>query len=209
MAAVILCGSCKKDSSNHAPVTSPYFPLTTGSKWTYLHYEEGLSNDTVTTQITGLTTLINAKTYYNASTSSKQMGLGTDYFYAGHHVYTIRSLNAFAGEVVELQLYNDTATVGQSNMSLPTDNGTVGGLPVRTINTLVETNLSLTIAGKPYTEIVHTHVDFQYDYKTGNGYETNFSYDFYLAKGIGMVAFNLTILGSETEAEMISSYHIN
>ena len=206
LAVVVVCGSCKKSSPAPSTASDSYFPLTTGSSWAYLDVEQGLNPDTATTQITGATTVFNNKTYYNAATSSKNKGLGTDYFYTGQHVYTIRSLNAYAGEIIELQLYCDTASVGISSYGVPTDSGDIEGLPVRTVNTIIAKDIPLLLNGVHYPNVVHSRVDFQYDYKTGNGFETNFTYDFYLAKGIGMIAYDLNILGSTTEQEVLLKY---
>ena len=206
LAVVMVCGGCKKNSPAPSTASDSYFPLTTGATWAYLDAQQGLKPDTATTQITGATTVFNNKTFYNAATSSKNKGLGTDYFYTGDHVYIIHSLNAYAGETIDLQLYCDTASVGISSYAVPTASGAIDGLPVRTVNTIIAKDIPLVLNGVHYTGVVHSRVDFQYDYKTGNGFETNFTYDFYLAKGIGMIAYNLNIYGSLTEQEVLLKY---
>jgi hypothetical protein len=199
--------SCKKDSANTTPSSADsYFPVTPGSTWRYYDLVQSGSTDTITIKMTGGTSIFNNKTYYNAATSSTNSGAGTEYFYAANHSYAIRALNAYAGTTIELKLYNDTAAVGSNFISTPTDNGLVDLLPARTINTVIAKNLTKTINGKTFTDVIHTEVDFQDDFS--GGYITQFSYDFYLAKGIGMIESQLTILGGTYEENVILDYSI-
>jgi hypothetical protein len=206
-AFVLFYSSCKKDSANMTPPSADsYFPVTAGSTWRYLDFTQSGTEDTLTIKMTGVKTTINGKTYYNATSSSTETGTGTDYFYAANHIYANRALNSYAGTTVELKLFNDTASVGNSLISSPTDNGLVDSVPSRTVNTIIAKNLTKTVGGKTFTNVVHTEVDFQYDYS--EGYSTGFVYDFYLAKGIGMIESQLTILGSVYEEEVILDYSI-
>jgi hypothetical protein len=199
--------SCKKDRANAAPSSADsYFPVTAGSTWRYYDLVQDGSTDTITIKMLGSTSTINNKTYYNVSSTSTNNGAGTEYFYAANHMYAIRALNAYAGTVIELKLFNDTASVGNNLVSTPTDNGLVDVIPARTINTVIAKDLTKTINGQTFTNVIHTQVDFQYDYS--GVYQTGFLYDFYLAKGIGMIESQLTILGSTYEEEVILDYSI-
>ena len=199
--------SCKKDQANKTPSSADsYFPVTAGSTWRYYDLVQGGSTDTITIKMTGGTSTFDNKTYYNAASISTNNGAGTEFFYAANHEYSIRALNAYAGTTIELKLYNDTATVGNNLFSTPTDNGLVDIIPARTINTVIAKNLTWTINGKTFTNVIHTEVDFQYDYS--GSYQTGFLYDFYLAKGIGMIESQLTILGGTYEEEVILDYSI-
>jgi hypothetical protein len=199
--------SCKKDRANTTPSSADsYFPVTSGSTWRYYDLIQGDSTDTITIKMTGGTSIFNNQTYYNASSKSTNAGAGTEFFYAANHSYAIRALNAYAGTTIDLKLYNDTATVGNNLFSTPTDNGLVDIIPARTINTVIAKNLTRTIYGKTFTNVIHTQVDFQYDYS--GSYQTGFLYDFYLAKGIGMIESQLTILGGTYEEELILDYSI-
>jgi len=207
--AAVYCAACKKGADvNPMKTADTYFPIIAGSKWQYLDLEAGLNIDTATSTITGATTVFNNKTYYNVATSSTHKGGGTDYFYTGDHVYVMRSLNAYAGTTIDLQLYNDTATVGVSHLSIPTDNGLVDGLRVQTVNTIIEKDIPLTINNINYKDVVHTQVAFQYEYENGDGFQTNFLYDFYLAKNIGMIAYKLNIAGIVAEQEVLIQYSL-
>jgi hypothetical protein len=105
-----------------------------------------------------------------------------------------------------MQIFNDAIAAGNSWTSLPTDNGKVNGVPAKTINTIIGLNISKVINGKTFTNMVHTQVDLQYDY--GSGYESSAVYDYYLAKGIGMVELDSTFLGSLLETETIVDYTV-
>lgn len=204
--AAIFFGGCKKSADVAAPKSDTFFPVIAGSSWTYIDAQQDLANDTATSKVTGATTVFNNKTYYNIATSSKNKGLGTDYFYSANHVFVMRSLNAYAGTTVDLQLYNDTATIGAGHISIPTDDGMVNNLPVQTVNTIIAKDIPLQVNGIHYTDVVHTRIEFQYDYKTGSGFQTNFIYDFYLAKNIGIIAYNLNIAGNVAEQEVLLNY---
>ncbi|HEY2581979.1 MAG TPA: hypothetical protein VGI43_09235, partial [Mucilaginibacter sp.] len=126
MALLVLCyTSCKKDSVNKPSSANSYFPVTAGSSWRYLDFTQDGTKDTISIKLTGTTTTFNGKMYYNVSTSSRQSGPGTEYFYAANHVYALRALNAYAGTIIELKLYNDTVSVGNNLISSPTDNGLI------------------------------------------------------------------------------------
>lgn len=206
--AAICFGGCKKDVKSPVSLSDSYFPVTKGSSWSYSDAIQGLGTDTVSTTLTDDSTTLNGKIFRIASSASTFKGHGTDYFYAAKHAYIFRSLNAYADKTIELQVYNDTAAIKQGNISVPTDDGFDDTLPVRTVNTIEEINLTRVIGGKTFSNVIHTHVDFQYDYEDGNGFHTNFTYDFYLAKGVGIIEYDLFILGSVQERETILNYNI-
>ena len=206
---IAICfGGCKKDVKSPVSLSDSYFPVTKGSSWTYKDILQDLGTDTVTTTLTGDSAIFNGKTFYVASSTSRFKGNGTDYFYAAKHAYIFRSLNAYAGQTVELEVYNDTAKLKQGNISIPTDQAIANSIPARAINTIEEINLTRTIDGKVFSNVIHTHVDFQYDYENGNGFQTNFTYDFYIAKGIGIIEYDLFIYGAVAERETILNYNI-
>ncbi|HEY4327046.1 MAG TPA: hypothetical protein VGN20_23875 [Mucilaginibacter sp.] len=192
---------CKKDTGNQPSSADSYFPTTAGSSWRYFDIVQDGTKDTIIVKMTNQTAIFNGKTYTAATTMSRQSGAGTEYFYAANHLFALRALNAYAGTTVEFKMFNDTAAVGSSLISSPTDDGLVDGVPARTVNTIVAKNLTRTIGGKTYTNVIHTEVDFQYDYS--GGYSTGFTYDFYLAKGIGVIESQFTILGSLYEEQFL------
>jgi hypothetical protein len=200
---VFCCFGCKKDS-NPGPDAGAYLPLTEGSFWKYNYISDGGTTDTLTVKMTGGTTGFDSKTYYNAQSTYKQ-GTSLGYFYAGNHLYTTRTADAGFGSI-ELQLLNDTASVGYTWTTFPTADGTLGGSPARTINTIKEKGITRTLNGKTFTDVIHTQVQLQYN--NGSGFGTAVTYDFYLAKGIGPIENDSNTEDVLHETETIFDYSI-
>lgn len=204
--AVIALAGCKKDSSNKPSTTSnTYLPVTKGSTWTYNDITAGAS-DTRTITVTGATTQINGKTYDNIAINTVSSGNTTGYYLASNHQYAMRVLGSQVAITLELQLGLDNQNVGYSWTTTPTDNGKVADFPARLINTIKETGISKTVNGKSYSDVIHTQGNLQYDF--GTGYTTAGTYDFYLAKGVGLIELTLNTNGSNYETETLSSYSI-
>jgi len=205
--AAVFAAGCKKSDNNPAPSGSDsYLPVTSGTKWTYLDDTNGSSESTTMT-VTGTTATFNGKTYYGMAQVSPSKGTKPGYFYSANHSYALRATTTAAGGLtVEIQLGNDAQAAGYSWTTSPTDNGTVQGAPARTINTIKEKNISKTVSGKSYANVIHTQVVLQYD--VGTGFETAATYDIYLAKGIGMVEIDTVIPGGFVEKQTLTSYTI-
>jgi hypothetical protein len=207
--AAAFAGGCKKESKTNPTATTTadsYFPLTSGSTWRYFVTAAG-GNDTLAVKMTGATTNINGRTYYRAINTYQKMGSSTGYFFDAGNVYGSGASSAATGLSVEFQFLNDTATVGRSWLSSPTDDGMVNGVAARTLNTIVEKDIGKTIGGETFTGVIHTRVDLQYNY--GSGFQSSTVYDFYFAKGVGMIESVTSISGKVYETETIVSYTIN
>jgi hypothetical protein len=111
-----------------------------------------------------------------------------------------------AGLTLELQFGADNEKVGYSWTTTPTDNGQIEGFPARLINTIKETGISKTVNGKSYSNVIHTQSDLQYD--LGGGYQAAGTYNFYLAKGVGLIELTLDVDGSNYETETLTSYSV-
>jgi hypothetical protein len=195
---------CKKDSNANLSADS-YLPLTQGSLWKYSYQTNGGTTDTITISMTGGSTQINGKTYYNASSVYKG-GNSLGYFYVGNHIYATRTIDNGSGSAMEFQLLNDIAPVGYQWITSPTDNGKVGSVPARTVNTIKEKNITRQLNGRTFTDVTHTQVELQYDF--GSGFETSITYDFYLAKGIGLIENDANTLNTLVETETLFDYTI-
>jgi hypothetical protein len=200
---IFCCFGCKKEA-NKSPANGEYLPLTDGFTWKYDYASDGGSTDTLIVKMTGGTTVINSKTYYNAASTYKQ-GTSLGYFYAGNHTYATRTTDNGAGSI-ELQLLNDTASVGYTWVASPTDNGMVGAYPAQTVNTIKEKNITRTLNGITFTNVIHTQVQLQYNF--GAGFETTITYDFYLAKGIGLIENDANTLNTLYETETLFDYTV-
>lgn len=203
VAFIFCCLGCKKDS-NQNPADGAYLPLTDGSFWKYSYASDGGTTDTLTVKMTGGTTLIDGKTYYNAASTYKK-GTSLGYFYAGNHIYATRTADEGLGSM-ELQLLNDTASVGYQWITIPNASGELGGTQVRTVNTIKEKNITRTLNGKTFTSVIHTQVQLQY--KSSSGFGTSVTYDFYLAKGIGLIENDANTLDILHETETLFDYAV-
>jgi hypothetical protein len=201
--------SCKKSASNKAAASTSdsYLPVTSGTTLTY-NDVIGTATATIAVKMTGATSVINGKTYYTATGTSAAKGNSTAYYYAANHFYSLRALTSDGSTTVELQLGNDNEPVGYSWITRPTDNGTVMGLAAQTINTIEDVNITKVVNGKTYTNVIHNQVNLEYDYADGNGFQSIAVYDFYLAKGIGQIETDNSVMGNLYESQTLTSYTI-
>ncbi len=202
--AVLMAGC--KSKNDPKPGSDSYFPVTSGSTWTYNDAVVGGSTGTLAITMTGATSVINNKTYYVASSNSSTRGTTTGYYYSANHVYAVRATNAAAAVTIELQLGDDSKAVGDTWTTTPTDNGTVSGFPARMVSTVKEVNVSKVVNGKTFNNVIHTQVDLQYN--LGSGFQSTSVYDIYLAKGVGMIENDTSIGGAAYETETLTSYTV-
>jgi len=208
IAVAILMAGCKKSSKTDvSPVNTAdsYLPVTTGSQWTYGDNTNG-TVQTRTITATGGTTIINNKTYNNASVKVTETGTTNPaYLYAANHLYAMRIPNNDLGLTIELQMCIDNQPAGYSWTSLPTDDGTINGVSARMANTIKEVNINKSAFGKNYPNVIHTQSEIQYNY--GGGYQTAATYDFYLAKGVGLIYLTVsTSTGAVYETEILEAH---
>lgn len=207
--------SCKKDDSepviaDYHQNSSSYYPVTKNSKRTY---ETSMSGTVITYQetITGATKVFDGKTYYEAEVKTTNQADSKSYFYEGNNTY--RTLTIIPGYNIELSLeyLNDKEPVGFSWTKNVTPDGTVNGIDAQIIGTIKEKNLTKTVKGKTYNNVIHTQLELQYDY-LGTGFETSTTYDFYVAKSIGVILGDSKInsfgIAVNAKTELIN-YQIN
>lgn len=207
--AFICCSGCKKSSSpqpsNGAPSSAgSYLPVTSGSSWVYA-VTSRYSSDTVTVKMNTTNATVDGKNYYTANSTSKHNGSAGIYFYEGNHIYTIHSFNVYADTILDLQIYNDTASVFKTWVSLPAPSGKIGNTPVRVESTISQKGLTKTFSGKTYTDVVAVTVNIEYDISGAGYYQDTSDYTYYLAKGVGIIAYTSTFLGEANEGEQIIS----
>lgn len=203
--ATLLFTSCKKDKgespsddTNTKTTSDTYQPLTTGSTWKYVE-----SGDTTTHTITGATQVFGGKTYTTVEAKSKA---GTDhaYYYVKDHVYILRQTLSGYGDIAFTYL-NDTAKVNATWTANVTDGGTLGGIPARMIGAIAQKGISKAVNGKTYTNVIHSTAQLQYNL---GGYTTLATYDFYAAKGIGLIEIDASSFGFTTSSIKLASYQI-
>jgi len=207
---VLFFTSCKKGGSNQ-PVVPPsadsYLPVTASSNWTYSDVISG-TKDTIRLTMTGATTNIGGQTFYTASGKSRINPVITENYYSGNHLY-IRQYSIGGGvyqTYISVTLLNDTVAAGNSFTASITPDGTLAGSPARIVNTVIEKNISKVVNGVTFSNVIHTHVDLQYNY--GAGFATNSTYDYYLAKGVGIIEEDLGSAGSTDETKTLMNYSV-
>src|SRR5437763_1497490 len=84
--------------------------------------------------------------------------------------------------------------------------GSDGGHTDTLTHTIMEKGISRSINGRTFNDVIHTKVEVQYDY--GTGFQTFVTYDFYLAKGVGLIESDSNTLDSFFETETLFEYTI-
>jgi len=208
---------CKDNAYTPPPPlqADSYLPETFGSNWRYRDsiYSEptdtatlaGVKIDTLTFTINGGTTDFNATICYNAAISSIQNGPGTAYFFAKKHTLGLfEQVTPFG--LTDFEILVDTASVGYSWVNAPTQNTLLNGNPIKSINTIVEKNIVKKVGLQTFTDVIHTSVNFQVN--KGTGFHNVAYYDFYMAKGIGVIEKDAYVYGNLNETETIIDYNI-
>lgn len=162
--------------------TGTYNPLTSGTTWKF--------KDTATNAITTLTVTNAKKTISNvvytgvvgstaAQSDTAWMAKdGANYYERAKGV----SPNTGASYDFLFHYLNDTASVGY-NWTYNAGQG--NGFTAWIKTTIIERNISMTVGGKTYQNVIHTRLDLSYDIL---GSIMDFgSYDFFVAKGVGII----------------------
>jgi len=218
--AVLAIGytGCKDNAyAPPAPATSnSYLPQTFGSTWKYrdsIYGEKintasiyGVKIDTLTVTINGGVTDFNSTICYNAEISSIQYGSGAAYFYAEKHLFGSHEQSALFG-LADFEFLVDTASVGYTWINAPTQNTLLNGSPLQSINTVREKGITKIVGGKTFTNVIHTSANFQINIK-GTGFHNIAYYDFFLAKGIGIIEKDSYVYGNLDETKTIIDYNI-
>lgn len=204
---VVLFTSCRKDPPVYPDGLLPidpnadigaYQPLTRGSFWTYSSTQNDVEYTTTTT-LTGNTRVFNAKVFWEGETVAPADEKSMSYYYYGDHMYILKDDNLFAGATTELVYLNDTAAVGYSWTQLLTIEET----PARFLGSITERGLTKTVNGKSFKNVIHTTLLLQYQL-TGT-YETYATYDFYIAKNVGIIETDTKIdmFGVKVESSLV------
>ena len=189
--AVIYFTGCKKDSpiSKNSPTLSDnYWPVTTGSTWTYSEKDANDNNIySNTIKLLGDTSMINGKPYYNITVTAPATATPIfGYLREDSHLYKLREV-AKAGDIaLEYQILIDTAAAGYTWTATTNETGNYAGVPSRVISKIVEKGITKTINGKTFDKVIHTQTQLQF-LSQGTTYNDAEMHDFYFAKGIGMI----------------------
>lgn len=188
--------SCSKDEADPAPapiVEQDYMPVTAKSTWTY-----GGTNP-YTSTVTGATKVINGKTYHEMETNED----GTtrkSYLLKDKGVYTAKGfISQF--ESLELVVLKEAAAVGESWEQTSTINGADTKLKF----TMVEKDISKTVEGKTYKNVIHVKMETSLSFM-GAGFITISTSNFYYAKGVGLILSDLIFSGLDGQVQPPLTY---
>lgn len=180
-----------------------YLPTTKGSSWTYQSDMTG-STELSTSYLTGAITPINGQNYYELKTTA----LGKEsigYYFVKDKKYKVRSATVESNTMLEFFILDDNLPVGGEWVATMTADGSVNGVPGRTKNKIIESGITKTVLNKTYKNVIHTHIIVQYD--LGSGFQNFVDYNFYLAKGVGVIETD-TNFGTYKTSSYLFDYSI-
>ncbi|MGF7079158.1 hypothetical protein [Mucilaginibacter sp. UYCu711] len=198
-ALILIAAGCKLDPPIYADLTdttnatgtvttpnnsaSGYQPTTKGSNWKYTTTVDATTL-TQATSMTGATLKINNKLYYTATTTLNT-DKGYTYYYHDNDIYSYRSDMISPDLVIEYIYLKDNWDIGKTWTAPITDNGLLNGFPAQIIGKILEKDITKAVGGKTYSNVIHTHLELQYN--TTGSFVTYQDIDYYIAKGVGIV----------------------
>lgn len=109
---------------------------------------------------------------------------------------------------IDMEYLDDRIDTGKTWTAPLNETGTINGYPARILGTMKEKNVSIKLGGKSFSKVYHTQIDVQYDLGFGGGYESFMTYDFYIAKGIGIVRITTSFSGAVLADESLIDYNL-
>jgi hypothetical protein len=221
-ALFIVLSSCQKEiniqldpsgsgagNGNGSGTGMNYQPTTKGSYWTYK--STGARTYESTSTSTGVKKAVNNINYTIITTlnagspaSESMYGMkGRDYYMSAAGV----SPNSGATFDITFRYLNDTAAVGYKWDHIA---GQGNGFLAQTRGEIIARNLTMTVAGKSYKEVIHTKVELDYEIP-GFGLLPAAVYDYYVANNIGLikvVTATTVIMGGEVIESELTAYSI-
>jgi hypothetical protein len=191
------------DPDGSSTTSTSYQPLSVNSNWTYL--TDYPTADNVVLTATASTQTFNKKAYTVVQAKGAKLGTQNQYFYNANHLYNYRVPVDGLG-TIDFTYLNDNAAANATWTANVTDDGTLNGIPARMTGTIAEKDVTKTVSGKKYTDVIHTTVLLQYQLIAPT-YTTLATYDFYVAKGIGIVEMDSNTYGV-TSTLKLQSYQI-
>ena len=207
-----ISGDIDSNTATNPPASSDvYLPVSKDSYWKYQVTNPGGSITTGTLTSTGQQQTFNGIAYNVFANSPSTAGFENTYMAVKDHKYysMTKGVSPNTGAPFDLTfLYlNDTASVGyQWNY----DAGQGNGFAAKTPGSIVEKNINITVLGKQYTGVIHSRFNLQY-VLPGVGTTDYGSYDYYVAKNIGIVkiVFNTSpLFGSIQSVTELMEYSI-
>lgn len=199
----ILC-SCQKEIASTPgttdttdTTTSAYMPLTSGTYWVYKDSASG-AYDTVTV-VTGDTTINNLS--FTKVHTTGALGQSDSYYTINNHNYYLTGTQN--GITLTMLVLNDTASVGSSWTE---DLGTISGISARGIGTIIKKLDSYVVNGVTFSNVIHSR--FTLSYNVVGTYSDFGTYDFYFAKGKGIIKLTSKVIDITSGNDTISTQEL-
>jgi hypothetical protein len=186
--------------------STSYHPTTVGSYWKYKDSADG----TIMTNTMIAQTLTNNGITFRGMRSTSPTVTDTVNVASPQpqYYYYEAGLSPNSGASFDLlfNYLNDTASVGYTwQYTAGQGNGFTASLK----GTIVERNISVTVQGKTYTNVIHSHLDMSYNI-FGVSMDVGY-YDYFVAKGVGIVRMRSGVDAFGTVSSICSDlteYHI-
>lgn len=175
-----------------------YQPLTAGSTWVYKN-TDSLSVDSSNLTMTSTTKTV-GNNIYHLATSVEDGDNSDGYYGVNHHLYTMTDfLTGF-----ELTYLDDTKPVGGTwGISYSDSTGNI-----QLTGTVVEKDINHSVLNKTYNNVIHTRLTLQLNINVGSAGGLNISgyntYDFYIARNIGIIEIDDHADGDNSKSELMS-----
>lgn len=188
----LMITSCQKEVSEEIPTNNPgsnsdtYQPLTAGSSWKYK--QTGIFAAEYTIIVTSNKKTMDGIDYVELTGNGGAATNGSSWYGIKGNNYYLRSAGTSpnTGAPYDLtQLYcNDKEAAGYTwDFTGGHGNGFTAKLPGK----IIEKGITITVQGKTYTDVIHTQIHLTYDMPQPIGNIGAIFYDYYMAKGVGIV----------------------
>lgn len=211
-AVILLVSSCKKDppdftgyeaigSSETNAFSDSYMPTSKGSSWTYVS-DPGTGAITNTeVHMTGVITPINGLNYFEVKSNTPGKENEVSYYYVDKHIYKIQATSLLSATTVEFHYLDDSLPVDGEWIARMSPSGYINDVPARVKGKIIEKDISKVVLGKTYKNVIHTQVIIQYNF--GSGFEDFGTYDYYLAKGVGLLETDTSLFGITATSKLL------
>lgn len=171
------------EQSNAEAATSTYLPLTAGTYWVY-NNQSGSNVKQSRLTVLGLKKTINNKVFTAVKTVQEDVTDTSYYNQTQHDYYLYAGNNATGNKAVGLQILflQDDAPVGKSWQLTA---GSVQGNVLTCFGKILQKNISLTVNGKTYNNVIHSYVEIRKRVLLLN--ITLAKQDYYVAPNIGII----------------------
>jgi hypothetical protein len=171
------------EQSNAEAATSTYLPLTAGTYWVYNNQSGDKVKQSKLT-VLNLKKTINFKAY-TAVKTVQENNTDTSYYNQTLHNYYLFAGNDATGDKavgIEILFLKDDVSVGTS---WKIDAGTVQGNVLTCRGKILQKNISITVNGKTYNNVIHSYVEINKRVLLLN--ITLLKQDYYVAPNIGII----------------------